>query len=389
MLKLLLRALLVLLLGLAVFAYAQRERITRLMAVNGLFSEENIIANFTSMSTMFEHRSMDGGTPSPLPVGTPMDLPSVWEDFAGERRVTSLIVLKDGAIIHESYPLAHLELGDPAALRRISWSMAKSYLSVLMGIVLDEGHIDSLDDPVTKYAPSLTGTAYDGASIRNVLHMSSGVVFDEDYLDFWSDINRMGRVLALGRSMDGFAESLSETFAAPGETWQYVSIDTHVIGMVIRGATGQSIPDLMQDRILAPLGHEQPPYYVTDGYGVAFVLGGLNMTTRDYARFGAMVEAGGVWNGRRIVSESWIAESTAPSAPTERGEIGYGYQWWVPRGALPGQFMARGIYGQYIYIDQTRDVVIVMTQADRLFREDGVTNRNIAMLREIAEATDP
>ncbi len=389
MLRFALRAFLVLAVAVAILAYTQRDRITRLLAVNSLFNEDRIIGNFTAMNTMFEFALMDGGPTTPLPIGQAMALPTAWNDFAGERRVTALVVLKNGEILHESYPLADLEEGDPAALRRISWSVAKSYLSVLMGILLEDGTIASLDDPVTTYAPDLVGTAYDGASIRNVLNMASGVTFDEDYLDFSSDINRMGRVLALGQSMDGFAAGLTETFAPPGSDWQYVSIDTHIVGMVLRGATGRSVIELVQDHILIPLGHEQPPYYVTDGYGVAFVLGGLNITTRDYARFGAMVAAGGTWNGTRIVSEDWIAQSTTATAPTEQNEIGYGYQWWIPLGSQPGQFMARGIYGQYIYIDQPRGVVIAMNSADRLFREDGVTDRNIAMLRELAEATDP
>ena len=215
--------------------------------------------------------------------------------------------------------------------------------------------------------------------------MTSGVKFDEDYLDYNSDINRMGRVLALGGTMDGFAAGLKDRDAEPGERWHYVSIDTHVLGMIIRGATGRDIPSLLSEKVIAPLGLEQPPYYITDGEGVAFVLGGLNMTTRDYARFGLMVEQGGTLDGRRIVSEDWLTESTTPSAPTEPGAIGYGYQWWIPTGAEPGISLARGIYGQYIYIDRARDVVIVTTAADRQFREDGVHDANIAMFRAIAE----
>ena len=117
---------------------------------------------------------------------------------------------------------------------------------------------------------------------------------------------------------------------------------------------------------------------------MAFVLGGLNMTTRDYARFGMMYLRGGRWNGRQIVPADWVAESTAPTAPTDPGAIGYGYQWWVPAGAEPGQFMARGIYGQYIYVDRVNEVVIATTAADRQFREDGVAGENVRIFRQIA-----
>lgn len=266
--------------------------------------------------------------------------------------------------------------------------MAKSYLSALFGILVDEGAIPSLDAPVTDFAPQLAGGAYDGATIRNVLQMTSGIVFDEDYLDYNSDINRMGRVLALGGKMDNFAAGLTETFAPAGETWQYTSIDTHVLGMVARGATGRSIPDLMAEKLIGPLGLDQQPYYLTDGDGVAFVLGGLNVTLRDYARFGQMILQNGLWQGTQIVPAEWVAASTQPSAPTEPGKVGYGYQWWIPVGATEGQFMGRGIYGQYLYIDQPAGVVIVVTAADRQFRDNGVNRGNIALFRQIVEAAN-
>jgi len=297
------------------------------------------------------------------------------------RAVTSLLVMQDGKIRFEEY-----YLGTAPEDRRISWSVAKSYLSALLGVLMDEGVIASLDDPVIKYAPKLKGSAYETASIRNVLNMASGVTFDEDYLDYDSDINRMGRVLALGGALDDFAASLSESFATPGDTWQYVSIDTHVIGMVVRGATGRSVPDLLAEKIIAPLGLEYDGFYVTDGDGVAFVLGGLNFTTRDFARFGQMILQNGEYGGKQVVPAGWIAESTTASAPTAPGNIGYGYQWWVPVGALAGEFMARGVYGQYIYFDQSRGVLITTTGADKLFREPGVSKANVEMFRKIAQS---
>jgi CubicO group peptidase (beta-lactamase class C family) len=361
----------------------KREEIMRLWAVNSLFSAEKIVYNFSNMNAAFLTQPVQRGETavSALPQGPEMTLPGGTQDWITDRAVTSLLVLKDGEVRHESY---HLGTGEDD--RRISWSVAKSYLSALFGILLEEGAIASIDDPVTKYAPLLKGSAYDGASIRNVLNMASGVTFDEDYLDYDSDINRMGREVALGGTLDQFAADLTETFTDPGATWQYVSIDTHVIGMVIRGATGRSIPDLLSEKIITPLGLEQEPYYVTDGESVAFVLGGLNITTRDYARFGLMIEQDGLYAGQQIVPASWIEASTRPSAPTEEGKIGYGYQWWIPVGAQAGEFMARGVYGQYIYIDQARDVVIVSTAADRKFRDNGVNRANIEMFREIARA---
>lgn len=369
----------------AAMAIWKREEISRLLAVNSLFSVEKIVHNFSNMDQAFLTRTMSRGDGEPvaLPEGTPMTLPDGAEAWIKDRSVTALVVLKDGDVRHESY-----HLGTGPEDRRISWSVAKSFLSALTGIIAAEGAIASIDDPVDLYAPELKGSAYEGATIRNVLNMASGVVFNEDYQDFNSDINRMGRVLALGQSMDDFAAGLTETFAPPGETWQYVSIDTHVIGMVIRGATGQSIPELLERHIVQKMGFEADPYYITDGYGVAFVLGGLNLRTRDYARFGQMFLQGGRWNGQQIVPADWVVASTVPSAPTAAGERGYGFQWWVAPDAPGGEYYARGVYGQYIFIDTTRNVVITLSSADRGFRGDGVNDANIAMFRKIAAALD-
>ncbi len=375
------RVFLALLVAAVVIGLWKREEIERLLAVNSLFSEEKIVQNFSHMDGAFLSASISrgDGLTSELAYGPETELPDAVDDWIAARDVTALVVLKDGAIVYENY-----FKGTGPEDRRISWSVAKSYLSALVGILLEEGQIASLDDPVTKYAPNLRGSAYDGASLRNVLHMASGVTFDEDYLDYDSDINRMGRVVALGGRLDDFTAELTETFTQPGSQWQYVSIDTHVIGMVVRGATGRSVPELLSEKVIAPLGLEHAPYYIVDGSGTAFVLGGLNMTTRDYARFGQMYAQGGQWNGKQIVPEEWVQASTSPTAPTAEGQIGYGYQWWIPVGAAEGEYMARGIYGQYIYVDTARDVVIATNAADRKFREAGVAEQNIEIFRAIA-----
>ncbi len=390
LLKWVLMAVLVVIIALTGLGLWHREKLVRLMAVNSLFSEPKIVGNFIAMDGLFENVSMplSDATPNRLPSGTPMNLPLGFADWTADRSVTAVIVVKDGVIRHESYPLTAENETDPATSRRISWSVAKSYLSTLVGVLHDEGTLPDLDAPVIQYVPILAGSAYTDASIRDVLQMSSGVTFNEDYLDFWSDINKMGRVLALGQSMDGFASGLTESFTAPGEHWQYVSIDTHVIGMVIRGATGRAVPELLNEKVLKPLRMTQTPYYLTDGYGVAFVLGGLNITTHDYALFGHMIADGGISFGTRIVSEDWIVESTTPSANTQDGEFKYGYQWWIPYDASEGVFLGRGIYGQYIYIDRPRGVVIAVNSADRAFREEGVSDQNIAMFRQLAESFD-
>lgn len=367
----------VLVVGAAAVGLWKREDITRLMAVNSLFHEDRIVENFSSMNRMFHHVWLDGGGAAPLPRAQDRPMPDGLEDWMQTRMVTGLVVLHEGQIVHETY-----RLGTGQDDLRISWSVAKSVLSLLYGILLQEGAVPPLEAQVTAHVPQLSGTAYEGATIKDVLTMSSGIRFNEDYLDFNSDINRMGRVLALGQSMDGFAATQKTRDAQPGTAWQYVSIDTHVLGMVIRAATGQSITDLVNSRLFGPMGLARAPFYLTDGYGVEFVLGGLNMTTRDFARIGLLVAQRGWWNGAQLVPRDWVDASIQPQAP---GGALYGYQWWVPHQAEEGEVIARGIYGQYVYINTRLDVVIAMNAADRQFRAEGVNDTNIAMFRAIAE----
>ncbi len=359
----------------------KREEIVRLMAVNSLFTEDKIVQNFSHMDQAFLNIPVPKGQGEAtiLSKGAQIELDEATKIWVQDRSVTSLVVLKSGNLVFEEY-----YQGTSESDLRISWSVAKSFLSALVGILLEEGAITSIDDPVIKYAPLLKGSGYEAASLRNVLQMSSGVEFDEDYLDKNSDINRMGREIALGGTLDGFAADITKTFAEPGTKMQYVSIDTHVIGMVVRGATGRSVTDLLSEKIITPLGLEKEPYYLTDGEGVAFVLGGLNLTTRDYARFGQMILQDGLYNGQQIVPKDWIYASTEASANTKSGERGYGYQWWIPAvNAKAGEFFAHGIYGQYIYIDRNSDAVVVVNSTDRGFRGNGVSNGNIEALRRI------
>ncbi len=307
-------------------------------------------------------------------------------DYLKATSTTSLLVVRDGEIVFEDY-----YLGTSPEDKRISWSIAKSFLSALFGIAVDEGKIASLNDPVTKYVPKLRQSAYNGVAIIDVLHMASGVRFDEDYLDFNSDINRMGRILALGGSMDEFAAGIVEREREAGSLRQYVSIDTHVLAMVLRAVTGKSLHELFEENLWSKIGASSSAYYITDGYGVAFALGGLNMRTRDYALFGQLFLQNGKWGNEQIIPADWAKSSVLPSAPKsvfQDDVFGYGYQWWVPINPNE-EFYAIGIYGQYIYINRKAKVVIVKTSADRNFRNDGeggnkVERKTIEMFRSIA-----
>ena len=371
---------------LAVFIGLNLSKIQRLHRVNTLFDADKIVHNFSNMDdALFSHTLQATGTPHIWPEAT-QDLPDAVEidgdvrdlsEFLEETATTALLVVKDGTILHENY-----FLGTSRDDQRISWSMAKSFLSALFGVVLEDGRVESLDDPVAKYVPELKGTAYDGATIRNVLNMASGVAFNEDYLERNSDINKMGRVLALGGSMDEFTTDLKQTARTPGSARQYVSIDTHVIGMVLRKVSGKSNHDFFIDNLWSKIGAGKDAFYSTDGEGVAFVLGGLNMRTRDYALFGQLFLQGGDWKGEQIIPASWVANSTTNSAPsdssTENSGVGYGYQWWVPLDSVHngGDYFAVGIYEQYIYINPAAKIVIVKNSANRQFKEMGQSGKS-------------
>lgn len=357
----------------------------RLISVGTLFRDDRIVENFSSMDTLFDSVPMRIPRHTPLPrAAEPATMPPGFAAWAAERNLTSIVVLRRGEVVYEDY-----YLGTGADDLRVSWSVAKSFLGTLVGTAVHRGEIASLDDPVTVYAPALSGSAFEGVTVRNLLHMASGVAFSEDYGNYWSDINKMSRAIVLGGSLDDLAAGLDTREEAPGKTYRYSSMDTQALAMVLRGATGKSIPALMNARIFTPLQLEHDPYYLVDGAGHAFVAGGLGLTTRDYARVGQMVLDGGRYGGRQVVPAAWIDEMTRPSAPKgPKGGPGggFGYHWWIPKDPRPGEVYSRGLYGQRLWINRNAGVVIAITAADRDEGGPGVSNASRAMMRAIVKA---
>ncbi len=384
------------LLALALLIIAVKWKdISRLLKVNSLFEEDKIVHNFSNMKDLLlADRLPISGTKHIWPAVL-QPLPETFEysgqtlnieDILKETKTTAFIVVKDGVILFEDY-----YMGTGIDDKRISWSISKSFVSSLVGIALKNGQIKSLDDQVTDYAPSLKGSVYEGATLRNVLHMASGAKFNEDYLDKNSDINKMGRALAMGRSLDDFAANVKIRARAPGTARQYCSIDTHVISMVLRAATGETLQDYFVTNLWSKIGAGADAYYTTDGDGNAFALGGLNMRTRDYALFGELMRNNGFRGNAEIIPAAWVSESTANSAPLdiEGNPLGYGYQWWTPERA-DGEFFAIGIYGQYIYVNPKAGIVIAKNSAHREFMDvdevpQGHIARNMEMFRSISE----
>jgi len=339
-----------------------------------LFDKGRIVGNFSNMQSMAPTVVIEKSGPVHEFGHEPKALPTTYvykgedkslQDFLTRSSTTALLVLKGNDIAFEDYYQGTTEFD-----QRISWSMSKSFLSALFGIAIEEGHIKSVNEFVTDYVPELKGSGYDGITIKNVLQMSSGVAFNEDYKDFFSDINRMGRLMALGGSFDEFAASLVNE-REQGTYMHYVSMDTHVIGMVLRKATGRPVAEYFKEKLWSKMGTEQDAYFITDSTGEPMVLGGLNMLTRDYAKLGKLFMDDGQWHNQQIVPMNWVKDSVTPDAPhlipgkreSAKLSLGYGYQWWLPVDANE-EFMALGVYDQFIYVNKKANVVIVKNSAN-------------------------
>ncbi|MCP4753514.1 MAG: serine hydrolase [Proteobacteria bacterium] len=278
---------------------------------------------------------------------------------------TGLIVLKDGVVVFEDY----FDGNDPST-RWISMSVSKSFVSFLVGVALEEGKIAGLQDAVDNYAANLKGSGYQGVSLKNVLQMSSGVRFIEDYGDLESDIVRLVASFTTG-SLNEFVSKLTNE-RKPGTFNKYVSADTQVLSMVLAGATGKSLAEYMQEKLWSRLGAEHDAVWLTDPTGTEMAFGGLNVTLRDYARFGLLyLNRGRNHQGEQLVSSGWVDASVKPDAPhlmpgrdnpNSDWPMGYGYQWWIPENP-EGDYSAIGIYGQFIYVHPKHQVVIAKTSA--------------------------
>ncbi len=370
------------LLILAVFAAVYyREEIARLSALLSLFEPEHIVENFRSMDRLFDTVEVRRGDDVwELPDGERIALPASF-DFGGEQmdtaalldytNTTGLMVLHDGRVVFEEY-----YRGATPDTRHISWSVAKSFTSALVGIALDEGHIGDIMDPVTNYVPQLADSGYANVPLKHVLQMSSGISFNEDYADFYSDINRMGRIIALRTPIIDFVRSLRNERPS-GTRHHYVSMDTQVLAFVLREATGTSLAAYTEEKLWKPMGMESDAYWMVDSSGVELAFGCLNAVLRDYARFGLLYLNEGRRDDRQIVPAAWVRASTSPDgAHVQPGEDvtsvetpGYGYQWWIP--ARPeGDYIAVGVYNQFIYVNPARRVVIAKTSANAHYLDD-------------------
>lgn len=292
------------------------------------------------------------GTPSPLPPGAPLKLTIDVDAYMAAQHSAALLVVHEGKLRLERYGL-----GFDAAGRWTSFSVAKSFTSTLVGAALKDGFIQSLDDKVSLYIPDLKGSAYDEVSVRQLLTMTSGVKWNEDYNDPQSDVALFNKHKPEGgmQALVSYMRQLPR--AAPaGTRWNYSTGETNLVGTLVQEATKKPLATYLAEKVWGPAGMEQQATWLLSKTGQE--IGGccVQAASRDYARMGLFILDGAKVNGTSIVPEGWWAEATTRRADIGQPGRGYGYQWWT---LDDGSYMARGIFGQAIFIDPKRRLVIV------------------------------
>jgi len=293
-----------------------------------------------------------GGTPMALPPGPPLKLPVDVDAYMAGQRSAALLIVVDGKVRLERYGLDF-----DAAGRWTSFSVAKSMTSTLVGAALKDGHIKSMDDKVSDYIPQMKGSAYDAVSIRQLLTMTSGVKWNEDYGDPNSDVAKFNN----HKPEEGVDALVSYLRRLPrdvpaGTRWNYSTGETNLVGVLLAQAVKKPLAQYLSEKIWVPAGMEQQATWILSKTGQEISGCCIQAAARDYARFGVFIANGAQVNGQPIVPEGWLAEATTARTGIGQPGRGYGYQWWTYD---DGTFSARGIFGQGIFIDPQRRIVIV------------------------------
>lgn len=286
-----------------------------------------------------------------LPDGAELDLQIDVDAYMKEQRHVAVVVLHNGKVRLERYGLEFEDDG-----RWTSFSVAKSLTSTLVGIAVQEGDIESLQDPVSKYIQGLENSAYDDVTIEQLLTMSSGVAWDETYTDPDSDVAKFNNHVAEdgGSNLVSYMAKLPRAHPA-GEVWNYSTGETNLIGVLVVEATGRTLSEYLSDKIWGPYGMQQDATWLLNDDGTEISGCCIQAATRDFARFGQFILEGAEVDGQRLVPEDWIARATTKRIGYDAPGLGYGYQWWTYD---DGAFAADGIFGQGIFIDPNRNLVI-------------------------------
>jgi CubicO group peptidase (beta-lactamase class C family) len=282
-------------------------------------------------------------------------------DYMSRNRVAGLLILKDSRVVLEKYEFSNTDKS-----RWLSMSMAKSISSALVGIAIKSSLIGDIDDRLTLYLPEFEGSGYDRVTIRQLLQMTSGVRWDESYLDPNSDRRRM-LDLQIDQEPGAILRYMSRlpSIAPPGTVWNYSTGETHIVGALLRACTGMPVAQFLSENIWSRIGMEaDATWWLESPEGLEVAGSGISASLRDYGRFGLFIMNDGIIEGEQMLPQGWVRES---GAPMEIGgeRVNYGFMWWpVPEDSREvGAFGARGIFGQHIYINPNERIVIVVWSA--------------------------
>lgn len=320
-------------------------------------------------------------SPQSLPVAAQqLELPETFlsedqeinvEEFLNDTNSTGMLILVGGEVVYERY-----WQGMTTSDVHMSFSVAKSITSTLVGMAVEDGIIESLDDPVDKYESRLVGTGFEGVTIAQCMEMSAGTDFQEDYEKGKpSDMPRFQKHFAMGKPMIDFMQTIGRA-REPGTFNGYSSLDCLAAGLALEAALGsKSLSQYMYERLWDPIGAEQDGYWMTDPQGRAMTPGGFHGCLRDYAKFGQLFLQKGRWGDRQLISEEYVERATTPHAPHLMPGLradclkpwGYGYLWWTHEYPYAGDYFASGIHGEYVYICPEKDLVIAKLTANTHF----------------------
>ena len=287
----------------------------------------------------------------PLPKGAELKPGIDVDAYMKAQRTAGLVIVHNGQIRLEKYGLDFDGNG-----KWTSFSVAKSLTSTMVGAAIKDGYIKSLDDKVTQYIPEMKGSAYDDVTIAQLLTMTSGIKWNEDYEDPKSDVARFNE----HKAEPGIDVTVSYMRKLPreapaGTKWVYKTGETNLIGVLVSKATGKKLSDYLSEKVWAPFGMEQDGSWLLGSTGHEISGCCIQASTRDYARFGMFILGGGLVNGKVILPDGWIASATTKQADIGTPGKGYGFQWWTYD---DGSYAAQGIFGQGIFIDPKRKLVI-------------------------------
>jgi CubicO group peptidase (beta-lactamase class C family) len=333
------------------------------------FDERVRVGSFSHLDDIFPHNTLQkSAKPSPLPkaAGAPAigyrfeDREYSLDDFLAHQRVTGFMLIHNGEVIAERYQYARAPEN-----RFVSHSMAKSIVSIAVGMALSEGKIASLDDKVAKYVPELAGHAYGESAIRNILRMGSGVKFSEVY-DGNDDLTRFLRIRVAQDSITAL-NAFDDREAEQGTRFHYASSETVVLTVLLRAVTGMTLSEYLTPRLWQAMGAESDATWLRSTDGTEAGYGAFNATLRDYARLGMLLANDGALGGKQIIPKDYLLEATdwhrqpdafGPQRATPF--FGYGYQFWT----FPGEkrrFALLGVHGQAIFVDPELKLVMVVT----------------------------